>query len=107
MGQELLDDARQRPGWSSARGRWRCGMSREGSYPLKRCPIPPVGAEVMFDGAHSSNQSLEPTAGRSLAPAGAVASRTSIIGDFIDYLLARHQSRILAIHIMRRLRESE
>jgi len=24
----------------------------------------------------------------------------SIIGDFIDYLLARHQSRILAIHIM-------
>jgi hypothetical protein len=26
----------------------------------------------------------------------------SIIGDFIDYLLARHQSRILAIHIMRR-----
>jgi len=61
----------------------------------------------MFDGAHSSNQSLEPTAGRSLAPAGAVASRTSIIGDFIDYLLARHQSRILAIHIMRRLRQSE
>jgi hypothetical protein len=26
----------------------------------------------------------------------------SIIGDFIDYLLARHQSRILAVHIMRR-----
>ena len=26
----------------------------------------------------------------------------TIIGDFIDYLLARHQSRILAIHIMRR-----
>src|SRR6266404_7626863 len=26
LGQELLDDARQRPGWSSARGRWRCGM---------------------------------------------------------------------------------
>lgn len=26
----------------------------------------------------------------------------SIIGDFIDYLLARHQGRILAIHIMRR-----
>src|SRR6476661_593778 len=26
----------------------------------------------------------------------------SIIGDFIDYLLARHSSRILAIHIMRR-----
>jgi hypothetical protein len=26
----------------------------------------------------------------------------SIIGDFIDYLLARHQSRILAIQIMRR-----
>jgi hypothetical protein len=26
----------------------------------------------------------------------------SIIGDFIDYLLARHQSRILAIHILRR-----
>jgi len=26
----------------------------------------------------------------------------SIIGDFIDYLLARHQSRILAIHIMLR-----
>ena len=26
----------------------------------------------------------------------------SIIGDFIDYLLARHQSRILAIHMMRR-----
>jgi hypothetical protein len=26
----------------------------------------------------------------------------SIIGDFIDYLLARHQSRILAIHIMPR-----
>src|SRR5205809_6282505 len=26
----------------------------------------------------------------------------SIIGDFIDYLLARHQSRILVIHIMRR-----
>ena len=26
----------------------------------------------------------------------------SIIGDFIDYLLARHQSRIFAIHIMRR-----
>ena len=26
----------------------------------------------------------------------------SIIGDFIDYLLARHQSRILAIHSMRR-----
>jgi hypothetical protein len=25
----------------------------------------------------------------------------SIIGDFVDYLLARHQSRILAIHIMR------
>jgi len=23
-------------------------------------------------------------------------------GDFVDYLLARHQSRILAIHIMRR-----
>ena len=33
LGQELLDAARQRPGWSSARGRWRCGMSREGSYP--------------------------------------------------------------------------
>ncbi len=31
----------------------------------------------------------------------------SIIGDFIDYLLARHQSRILAIHIMRRPRQSE
>ena len=31
----------------------------------------------------------------------------TIIGDFIDYLLARHQSRILAIHIMRRsLREN-
>lgn len=26
----------------------------------------------------------------------------SIIGDFMDYLLARHQSRILAILIMRR-----
>ena len=26
----------------------------------------------------------------------------SIIGHFIDYLLARHQSRILSIHIMRR-----
>jgi len=26
----------------------------------------------------------------------------SIIGDFVDYLLARHQGRILAIHIMRR-----
>ena len=26
----------------------------------------------------------------------------SIIGDFIDYLLARHQTRILSIHIMRR-----
>ena len=26
----------------------------------------------------------------------------SIIGDFIDYLLARYQSRILAIYIMRR-----
>ena len=26
----------------------------------------------------------------------------SIIGDFVDYLLARHQSRILAIYIMRR-----
>jgi len=26
----------------------------------------------------------------------------SIIGDFVDYLLARHQSRILTIHIMRR-----
>ena len=26
----------------------------------------------------------------------------TIIGDFVDYLLARHQSRILAIHIMRR-----
>jgi hypothetical protein len=26
----------------------------------------------------------------------------SIIGCFIDYLLARHQSRILSIHIMRR-----
>jgi len=26
----------------------------------------------------------------------------SIIGDFVDYLLARNQSRILAIHIMRR-----
>ena len=26
----------------------------------------------------------------------------SIIGDFIDYLLARQQSRILSIHIMRR-----
>jgi hypothetical protein len=26
----------------------------------------------------------------------------SIIGDFVDYLLARHQNRILAIHIMRR-----
>jgi hypothetical protein len=26
----------------------------------------------------------------------------SIIGDFVDYLLARHESRILAIHIMRR-----
>jgi hypothetical protein len=26
----------------------------------------------------------------------------SIIGDFVDYLLARHQRRILAIHIMRR-----
>ena len=24
--------------WSSARGRWRCGMSREGSHPSKRCP---------------------------------------------------------------------
>src|ERR1043166_6351741 len=22
-------------GWSSARGRWRCGMSREGSHPSK------------------------------------------------------------------------
>ena len=31
----------------------------------------------------------------------------SIIGDFIDYLLARHQSRIQAIHIMRRPRQSE
>ena len=31
----------------------------------------------------------------------------SIIGDFIDYLLARHQSRIFAIHIMRRPRQSE
>ena len=31
----------------------------------------------------------------------------SIIGDFVDYLLARHQSRILAIHIMRRQRRSE
>ncbi|PYK31802.1 MAG: hypothetical protein DME57_02390 [Verrucomicrobia bacterium] len=31
----------------------------------------------------------------------------SIIGDFIDYLLARHQSRILAIHIMRRPRQSD
>src|SRR5215510_13937115 len=31
----------------------------------------------------------------------------SIIGDFIDYLLARHQSRILVIHIMRRPRQSE
>jgi hypothetical protein len=31
----------------------------------------------------------------------------SIIGDFIDYLLARHQSRILAIHIMRRPRQTE
>src|SRR5713101_6893434 len=31
LGQELLDAARQRPGWSSARGRWRCGMSREGN----------------------------------------------------------------------------
>ena len=30
----------------------------------------------------------------------------SIIGDFIDYLLARHQSRIFAIHIMRRPRQS-
>jgi hypothetical protein len=28
--------------------------------------------------------------------------QNSIIGDFIDYLLARHQNRILAIHIMRR-----
>jgi hypothetical protein len=27
---------------------------------------------------------------------------SSIIGDFVDYLLARHQSRILTIHIMRR-----
>ena len=26
----------------------------------------------------------------------------SIIGDFIDYLLARHQRRILAIHIIQR-----
>ncbi len=26
----------------------------------------------------------------------------SIIGDFIDYLLARHQSRIVSIHLMRR-----
>jgi len=26
----------------------------------------------------------------------------SIIGDFVDYLLARHQSRIMSIHIMRR-----
>jgi hypothetical protein len=26
----------------------------------------------------------------------------SIIGDFVDYLLARHQTRILSIHIMRR-----
>jgi hypothetical protein len=26
----------------------------------------------------------------------------SIIGAFVDYLLARHQSRILSIHIMRR-----
>ena len=26
----------------------------------------------------------------------------SIIGDFIDYLLARHQGRILTIYIMRR-----
>lgn len=26
----------------------------------------------------------------------------SIIGDFIDYLLARHQRRIIAIHIMPR-----
>ena len=26
----------------------------------------------------------------------------SIIGCFVDYLLARHQSRILSIHIMRR-----
>ena len=26
----------------------------------------------------------------------------SIIGDFVDYLLARHQNRILVIHIMRR-----
>ena len=31
----------------------------------------------------------------------------SIIGDFIDYLLARHQSRIFAIYIMRRPRQSE
>jgi hypothetical protein len=30
----------------------------------------------------------------------------SIIGDFIDYLLARHQARILAIHIVRRPRQS-
>jgi len=27
---------------------------------------------------------------------------SSIIGDFVDYLLARHQSRILAIQIIRR-----
>ena len=26
----------------------------------------------------------------------------SIIGDFVDYLLARHQSRILSIYIVRR-----
>jgi len=26
----------------------------------------------------------------------------SIIGDFVDYLLARHQRRILSIHLMRR-----
>jgi len=31
----------------------------------------------------------------------------SIIGDFIDYLLARHQSRIFAISITRRPRQSE
>jgi hypothetical protein len=31
----------------------------------------------------------------------------SIIGDFIDYLLARHSSRILAIHIIRRPRQSD
>jgi hypothetical protein len=34
-------------------------MSREGSYPSKRCPIPASGAEVMFDGAHSPKQALE------------------------------------------------